>query len=137
MPSPDEDALREECRRRVDQANHPEALEEARQQLARLFDAGDYEITDQAQLDGFPILRREGLRPTEGALVGWILDLLASNFPMHAVGLGEPPCSGGIGWVMNNADNQGLYIKLALEERRIGQGVAWLLSFHTSRHHRD
>jgi hypothetical protein len=50
---------------------------------------------------------------------------------MHAVAMGEPPGSLGTGYVLNNVDGQGLYIKLVIERDRTR-----VVSFHTSIHYK-
>ncbi|MCI0463002.1 MAG: hypothetical protein L0Z62_39145 [Gemmataceae bacterium] len=107
-------------------------LDEARQRLIELIEADEWEITDSAVADGFARLRATGDYPTQWKLVKFTLQLLKDGFPIHAVPLGEPPGSLGVGYVMNNADGRGLYIKLKIEEDRVAQ----LLSFHTSKHSR-
>ena len=42
-------------------------------------------------MDGFTFLRPSGEYPTQGKLIRYVLDLLKAEYPMHAVGLGEPP----------------------------------------------
>ena len=108
-------------------------LEAARQRLIELIEADDWEITDAAVESGFEIVRARGLYPTRWQVMKYALDLLKSDFPIHAVGLGEPPGSSGIGYVMNNADGLGLYIKLKIEEDRSVR----MLSFHRSKHFRE
>jgi hypothetical protein len=108
-------------------------LEAARQRLIELIEADEWEITGSAIKDGFDVLRSTGEYPTQWKIVKYVLDLLKSDFPIHAVGLGEPPGSAGVGYVMNNADGRGLYIKLKVEEDR----TAWVVSFHTSKHYRE
>jgi hypothetical protein len=65
-------------------------------------------------------------------MVDFLHDLLESGFDIHEVQLGEPPGSGGVGYVLNNADGEGLYIKFKLEWQYL-----LLLSFHVSKHHRS
>jgi hypothetical protein len=143
------DAAEEENQRLralIEQANEPSELEQAREELIRLIQNDDWEVVHSASLrrDDSPgqegylaILRRLGVQyPSEGAMVAYVLDLLKSNFPMHAVGLGEPLGSLGIGWVMNNSDGRDLYIKLTIQEQRMGQPRARFLSFHRSIHAR-
>jgi hypothetical protein len=114
-----------------------DGLGEARQRLTELFDADDWEVTESAVTAGLPILRRMGnAYPTRAALIDYVLDLLRADFPMHTIQRGDPPGSLSVGYVMNNSDGLGLYIELAIEEVRMGQPRAWLLSFHTSKHYR-
>ena len=100
-------------------------IEEARQELIRLLDGGDYQIAGKAEAEGRRILKQSMEHPTQWAIVAFALDLLQSNFPLHAVPQGDPPGSRGIGYEMRNADGRGLYIKLKLEDDQ-----AWLISFH-------
>jgi hypothetical protein len=113
----------------------PEDPGAARQLLIRLFEQDDWQITDRARREGFPILRRLGIPfPTDWALVDYVLDLLREAYPMHIIPRGDPPGSRANGYVMNNSDGRGLYIELTIEEARIGQPLAWIMSFHTSKH---
>jgi hypothetical protein len=108
------------------------SIDEARRRLIELIEAEDCDLTQAAVNDGREILRRSMRYPTRWAIVEYVLKLLRAKFPMHAVELGEPPGSLGIGYVMTNADGQGLYIKLRIEDDRL----AWVLSFHTSKHYK-
>lgn len=100
-------------------------IEEARQELIRLLEADEYEITGKAEAEGRRILKQHMDHPTQWAVIEFALKLLKSSFPLHAVPQGDPPGSRGIGYEMRNADGRGLYIKLKLEG-----GKAWLISFH-------
>lgn len=108
-----------------------DGLREVRQELIRMFEADEWEFTDRARLDGYQVLRSQNQFPTECALVDYILDLLRSDFPMHPVGLGNPPGSLGTGFVMNNADGRRLHIKLTIADNRV-----YVLSFHRSKHYK-
>ena len=113
----------------------PEDPGKARRLLIGLFENDDWRITERARREGFPILRRLGVPyPTDWALVEYVLSLLRENYPMHIIQRGNPPGSRANGYVMNNSDGHGLYIELTIEEERIGRPVAWIISFHTSRH---
>ena len=103
-----------------------EAIHEVRRELIRLFQGNDYRLTDRADRDGRKILLERRYKPsTQWGICAYILDQLLADFPMRAVGMGEPPGSRGVGYVMYNVDGDGLYIKLKIEE-----GEVWVLSFH-------
>lgn len=105
--------------------------ETTRQQLIRLLEGDEEEgwrITRPALEEGRRILPHYKGRFGAYAINLFIVERLHSGFPMHAVELG----SGAQGCVMNNADGQGLYIKLTIES-----DIAVLLSFHRSKHHKD
>jgi len=107
-----------------------ESLDDVRDELLRLLKADDWQLTDSARKDAFPILRATGCLPTDAAVIEYIMDLLESNFPFHRVELG----SGESGYVMNNVDGRGLYIKVKIERGRTDE--VWVLSFHVSQHHK-
>lgn len=102
----------------------------ARQLLVRLFDGGDYRITQRALREGYPILADLGQRPSDGALVGYVLRLLRRGHDIHRIKRGEPPDSMPRGWCMRDCDGHGLFIEMTIEEVRMGQQVAFLISFH-------
>src|SRR5882724_11283940 len=104
--------------------NDTHALQEARQTLIRLFENDDWKLTDRADAHGRAILAERGGHVTQYDIILFVLNLLKTNYPMHPVKLGEPPGSGGLAYVMNNADKKGLYIKLKIED-----GAAWVMSF--------
>jgi hypothetical protein len=109
----------------------PEDPDKARPLLVRLLEEGDYRITDRARNDGFPILRVLGVRdPLDGSLVDFVLRLLRRGHPIRRMIRGEPPDSLPRGWCMKNCDGHGLFIELTIEEVRMGQQVAFLISFH-------
>ena len=111
------------------------SYDEIRAELIRLLEDVDRRrITDSARLAADPILRRMGQMPTEGAIFEYITHLLRTDFPLHPVPLGEPPGSRGTGYVMNNTDGRGLYIKVKIEQRRTNE--AHVISFHVSKHYR-
>ena len=105
--------------------------EEVRAELIRFLKNADWQVTESARVTAYPLLRAVGQRPTDAAIIEYVARLLESDFPTHAVPLGEPPGSAGMGYVMNNADGRGLYIKMKIERRE-----AWVISFHVSKHHR-
>jgi hypothetical protein len=111
------------------------SLEEVRAELIRLLDNDDWQIVKTtAREPGLPILRAMGMMPTDGAMIEYITGLLRTNFPLHAELLGNPPGSRGTGYVMNNADGRGLYIKVKIERRRTDEVV--VMSFHPSKHYK-
>jgi len=110
------------------------SCEEVRAELIRLLESDDYRITESAKATAYPILRAAGQMLTEGAIIEYITHLLRTNFPFHVEPLGEPPGSRGTGYVMNNADGRGLYIKVKIEQRRTDE--VHVLSFHISKHYR-
>src|SRR5262245_59634236 len=97
---------------------HEVSPEAARAALIRLIEADEWEVTASAVSDARPILLRAGLPGTTFAVVEYVLRLLKDGFPMHPLPLGEPPGSAGTAYVMNNADGQGLYIKVKIERER-------------------
>jgi hypothetical protein len=108
----------------------PEDPGAARQLLARLFDEGDYLITERARREGYPILPSLGLRPCDGALVEYVLRSLRGGHPLKRMIRGAPPDSLPRGWCMRNCDGHGLFIEMTIEEKRMGQQVAFLISSH-------
>lgn len=100
-------------------------IEEARAELIRLIEAGDFQITDKAEQEGRRILLQWVAVPTQWAVMEFGLRLLKTNFPLHAVLQGDPPGSHGTAYEMRNCDAKGLYLKFRLEN-----GKAWLISFH-------
>jgi hypothetical protein len=113
------------------------SCEEVRAELIRLLDNGDCRIPKTKATDpGFPILRKMGLMPTQGAMIEYISDLLRANFPLHPVLLHSAPASGGTGYVMNNCDGQGLYIKVRIEREYWRTHQVVVMSFHVSEYHK-
>jgi len=108
--------------------------EPIRDELLRLLDDVAWRIARSARESAYPILRAMGQRPTDCAMIDYVTRLLRAGFPFHEVPLGEPPGTAGTGYVMNNADGQGLYIKLKIERERTDEVV--VLSFHVSDHYR-
>jgi hypothetical protein len=128
-----EDETQETLRELIERANGADAIRKAREELICLCEADDWEVQEPALAEGIPLLRRMGVRfASRAALVRYILDLLKSDYPMHAVGLGEPPGCNGIGYVMNNSDGRGLYIKVTIEEEK----KVLVMSFKTSKHYK-
>jgi hypothetical protein len=111
-----------------------ESGEEVRAELVRLLEEVAWRIAKSARETAYPILRAMGEMPTDCAIVDYIARLLRADFPFHEVPLGEPPGSAGTGYVMNNADGLGLYIKVKIERDRTDEVV--VLSFHISKHHK-
>jgi|SRR5665213_1880708 len=109
--------------------------EEIRAELIRLLESPTWRIVKSARDAACPILQAAGQRPTDWAILEYITDLLRTDFPFHPIPLGEPPGSVGIGYVMNNTDGRGLYIKVKIERDR-ADGVVGVvvLSFHISKH---
>ena len=105
-----------------------------RDELIRLLDDVAWRIAKSARRTAYPILRAMGQMPTDCAMIEHITRLLRMGFPFHEVPLGEPPGSAGTGYVMNNADGQGLYIKVKIERERTDDVV--VLSFHVSDHYK-
>ncbi len=108
----------------------PEDPVEARRLLIRLFDAGDYRITERALREGFPILEELGRRPSDGALIAYVLRLLRRGHAIRRMIRGEPPDSMPRGWCMRDCDGHGLFIEMTVEELRMGRQAAFLISFH-------
>jgi hypothetical protein len=109
-------------------SSDPEQM--VRDELIRLLDNDDWQIMGSARATAYPILRAMGQMATDGAIIEYITHLLRTDFPFHAVPLGEPPGSGGTGYVMNNADGRGLYIKMTIRQERATE--VWILSFKVS-----
>src|SRR5947209_2255994 len=106
----------------------PEDPHEARALLIRLFDGGDYQITERARRDGYPILPALRMRRGDGSLVEYALRLLRGGHPIHRMIRGSPPDSLPRGWCMRDCDGHGLFIEMTLEEVRMGQHMAFLIS---------
>jgi hypothetical protein len=108
--------------------------QEVRDELLRLLDNDDWQITESARSTALPILRAMGRMPTDGAIIEYVAHLLRTGFAFHEIPLGEPLGSAGTGYVMNNADGQGLYIKLTIRRERTTE--VWVVSFHVSQYYR-
>lgn len=113
-----------------------EPLEEVRQRLIELLDgeedeAEGWRITLTALTDARKILSTYRGHFGAYAINAFIADKLRSRIPMHTVTLG----SAKTGFVMNDVDEQGLYIKLAIESEFDGD-IAVIMSFHVSEHFR-
>ena len=108
----------------------PEDPGDARRRLIQLFDGGDYLITQRAQREGYPILRDLGRRSCDGALIEYVLHLLRGGHRIRRMIRGDPPDSQPRGWCIRNCDGNGLFIEMTIEEVRMGQAVACLISFH-------
>ncbi|MGH7173756.1 MAG: hypothetical protein ACRELG_26030 [Gemmataceae bacterium] len=113
-------------------AGNDASLRQIRDELVRLLEQDEWEITGRAESEGRQVLRRFMQFPTQFAIVRFALDLLKANHPLHAIERGEPPGSLGVGYVMNvsNEHVQDLYIELIIEDAK-----AWVISFHISKHH--
>ncbi|HVS37176.1 MAG TPA: hypothetical protein VMS17_16560 [Gemmataceae bacterium] len=111
-----------------------DAGKEVRDELLRLLDNDDWQVTESARSTAYPILRTMGRMPSDGAIIEHVSHLLRTDFPFHAVPLGEPPGSAGTGYMMNNADGRGLYIKMTIRQARTTE--VWVVSFHVSQHFR-
>jgi hypothetical protein len=118
-------------------SNDADSCEEVRAELIRLLDNGDCRIAEtKARGPGFPILRKMGLMPTEGAMIEYIADLLRTNFELHPVLLHSAPSSDGMGYVMKNCDGQGLYIKVRIEREYWRTHQVVVMSFHVSEYYK-
>ncbi|HYT91186.1 MAG TPA: hypothetical protein VEL76_20905 [Gemmataceae bacterium] len=107
-------------------ADGDEVPPEIRAELVRLFEATDWRMTTKAETDGKAILLICGYKPaTQWGICEYIVDKLQGGFRLTETGMGEPKGSRGIGYEMKNADGEGLYIKLKIEE-----GEVWVISFH-------
>src|SRR2546422_223472 len=85
----------------IKQANSATALDQARAEYVRLLEKDDWRVTTRALTDAKPILRAIGVTyPTECALVDKVLDLLKTDYPLKAIGMGEPQGIHGIAHVM-------------------------------------
>jgi len=104
------------------------------QELIDLMEADDGETAKSALATGRPLLQRMGLSPTSGGMIGYVLDLLKTRYPMHELPLGDPPGCHGIGYVMNNSDGNKLYIKFKINEVSFSEKRFYILSFKTSDH---
>ena len=111
----------------------------ARQKLIELLEDEDgrrvtWKFTRSAQDQGRNALKAHfGAFPSDEVMIEYFAHLLRSDFPIHRTPLGEPPGSGGIGWVMNNPDGNQTYIKLKIEQDGV-YDIALVLSCHTSKH---
>ena len=95
--------------------SNEESLQQIRTILITLLEGAEAEnwsITYSALQSGRKILPRHNGHFGAYAVNSFILNLLRTGFPMHEVKLG----SGQPAFVMNNADEQGLYIKLKIED---------------------
>jgi hypothetical protein len=91
-----------------------------------LLTVDEWRVTDRALKDSKAILREIGVPfPTEFAIIEKILELLESNHPLKAIGMGEPQGIHGIAHVMKGGFLDDLYIKLKIED-----DVVFVLSFH-------
>lgn len=109
----------------------------ARQKLIELIEAEAWEFTKSALEQGKVALKSVAREPIgEYAIIEYIFDLLNVGFPMSRTLLGEPPGSGGIGWVMNNPDGKRTYIKLKIDKDERDESICYVLSCKTSKHHK-
>jgi hypothetical protein len=112
------------------EGNEP-TIDEARAELIRLLQLDECRITQRAEADGRQLLRRYVPIVSQYAIFRFVLERLLSGHPLHAIERGRPAGSLPRGYVMNNADDAGLYIELTIED-----GNAWVISFHTSKHYK-
>jgi hypothetical protein len=104
------------------------------QQLVGLLDDGEYELSQRALDEGKRDLRDYfGRDPTDSEIVQYIIDTLQT----HGVCLtcapqGNPPGSRGVAWQVT--DTRQIFIKLRLQERRMGEYYAYVQSCHRSVH---
>jgi hypothetical protein len=106
----------------------------AQTRLIQLLEEDEWRFTKNALEQGRHALRgviRDP--PSECAIIDYLLDRLRDGFPLLRTPLGEPPGSGGVGWVMNNLDGRNTYIKLKIEEDGI-RTYALVMSCHSSKH---
>jgi len=112
-----------------------ESLDRVRQMLIAMLENNEYLFTDTALRDGMRLARTLGDAsrgfPSQCGLVDYIVEKLRLPFRLNEVPMGEPPGSGGIAYSMTNANGQGLYIKLKVEDDQVV-----ILSFHVSKHSR-
>ena len=120
----------EELRQLIEDANAPIKLDEARRELVEILESDEWEIVRSAEKDGKKVLSELGQLGTRSAIVAYCLRLLKTGFKIRAIGMGEPQGSRGIAHVMKNADEQGLYIKIKIEEEDGFRRIAKILSFH-------
>ncbi len=110
----------------IKRANSAKALEEAREEYVRLLEDDDWRVTTRARNDARPIMRTLGVPfPTECAVVDKVLELLRTDHPLKAIGMGEPQGIHGIAHVMKGGFLDNLYIKIKIED-----GLVYVLSFH-------
>lgn len=109
----------------------------ARAKLIELLEDDDKYLFLRGVLDQGRVAlhKHSGKTPSEFMIVDYFLDLLRSGFPILRTPLGEPPGSGGVGWVMNNPDGNNTYIKLKIAEDGVFD-IVWVMSCHTSKHER-
>lgn len=115
-----------------DHDNDPDA---ARRKLIELLsDEDTWEFTNTVSRESKQALRLTlGAALTECAVADYVVDQLTRNFPLLRTLLGEPPGSGGVGWVLNNPDGHRTYIKIKIEQDGVHE-YALILSCHTSKH---
>ena len=102
------------------------SLDEVRRVACDFLRNDDWQLTESVERDA----RKLGY--SQCGVADLLLDQLEARFAFHEVPLGEPPGSGGVGYVLNDVDGQGLYIKFLLEWKYLK-----IFSFHISKHFRS
>lgn len=101
-------------------------LDQVRRDACAFLRNDDWQLTESVERDA------RGLGYSQCQVADLLLDQLSAGFPFHEVPLGEPPGSRGGGYVLNDVDGQGLYIKFLLECKYLK-----VFSFHISKHYRS
>jgi hypothetical protein len=113
------------------------SLDEIRIRLIQLLGEDRVQMTEREQVLGRRAMGRSVKYPTEYSIYDHILKLLRSPAcPIHEVALGEPPGSGGRGYVVKDPADPSLYIKLKIEDEGFGDQRVLVMSFHISKHAR-
>jgi hypothetical protein len=110
----------------VAMATDPHGLDEVLRQALAFLNSDEWQLTQTAERDA------RNLGYTQVQVAELLLYRLSEGFPFHEVPLGEPPGSGGVGYVLNDVDGQGLYIKFLLEWSYLK-----IISFHITKHTRS
>jgi hypothetical protein len=107
-------------------AEDQRGLDAVRRDACNFLRDDDWHLTESVERDA----RKLGY--SQCGVADVLLEQLEAGFAFHEVPLGEPPGSGGIGYVLNDVGGQGLYIKFLLEWKYLK-----VFSFHVSKHFRN
>lgn len=107
-------------------ATNPRRLDEVLRQACEFLRNDDWKLTESVERDA------RNLGYNQCQVADLLLELLDADSPFHEVPLGEPPGSLGVGYVLNDVDGRGLYIKFLLEWKYLK-----IFSFHISKHYRS
>lgn len=84
-----------------------------RREIVVAFETRKWEFTKRALREGLEAFRRYSENPSDEEIIAFIQKLVESGFPLRRVELHEAPY--GEAHELQNADGQGLYIKLKLD----------------------